>query len=262
MKRNTKQTTKQQYNRNGAVLHESDSIVVIATGLTTKSANEKTGDMVQIWILPRTISPLDAVRTGNDDVVCGNCKHMGEMVMLSDGSMKRVNRRCYVDVGKAPQGIWKAYTNNRYRRVTEADYGKLFTGRKVRFGAYGDPAFMPLAIVEAIAKVAAGHTGYTHQWLDAAHHGLSAYVMASVDGNEVAPQGWRYFRVRAPQDLAILPNEIRCPASAEAGKRTTCTDCRLCDGSKGESDRRKSIVILDHSAIRNSNPLFQITAAA
>lgn len=257
-----KPTTKQKLNRNGVVLHEGTDTVVIATGLTTKSANDKTGDMVQVWILHRNISPLAAVRTGRDNRICGDCKHRGVRRMLANGRYKVIGRRCYVQVDKAPSGIWKCYRRNGYRKADVSEYSSLFAGRKVRFGAYGDPAYMPLAIVEAIAAVAAGWTGYTHQWLDAAHHGLSSYVMASVDGDETAPEGWRYFRCRSASDLAMLPGEIRCPASSEGGKRTTCTDCRLCDGSKGETDRRKSIVILDHSAIKNSQPLFQIIAAA
>ena len=49
----------------GFVLHEGESpfdgrlIVSIAT---LHSSNRKTGDMVQVWILPKDINPLDAVK--------------------------------------------------------------------------------------------------------------------------------------------------------------------------------------------------------
>ena len=64
----------------GYVLHEGPSpfdgqpIVSIAT---LHSSNRKTGDMVQTWILPRDLHPLDAVKTGQDSCICGNCPHRG-----------------------------------------------------------------------------------------------------------------------------------------------------------------------------------------
>ena len=49
-------------------------IVAVAT---LKSANSKTGDMVQTWILREDISPLDAIGSGEDASICGNCAHRG-----------------------------------------------------------------------------------------------------------------------------------------------------------------------------------------
>ena len=66
-------------NRNGLVLWEGPSaltgapIVVIATGLKRKSANAKIGaDTVQVWYLPRDVAPNVAVKTGDDEAVCGD----------------------------------------------------------------------------------------------------------------------------------------------------------------------------------------------
>ena len=56
-------------NATGFVLYSGKSmidkqpIVVIAT---LHSANEKTGDMVQVWILPRQTSPLSALKNNNN----------------------------------------------------------------------------------------------------------------------------------------------------------------------------------------------------
>ena len=44
----------------GYVLHEGDDFFVVATMKTT---NRKTGDMVQIWILLRDVSPVEGVKT-------------------------------------------------------------------------------------------------------------------------------------------------------------------------------------------------------
>jgi len=254
------------YNDNGVILYEDSLRVVIATGLETASANVKTGDMVQVWILHRTLSPLGAIRTGRDNVICGSCPHRGHRKLRANGRYGIVGRRCYVEVDKAPSGIWKAYRRGRYRHATSEQYASLFSGRYVRFGAYGEPVLIPLSIVAAIVAVAKGWTGYTHMWLDSAYRDYRQYFMASVDSDSesltATAQGWRYFRVRATHDLAVFSNEIRCPASAEGGNVTTCDHCRLCSGSTGANDPRKSITIIDHSRIAKSQPLISITPLA
>lgn len=49
----------------GYVLAETDDVAIIAT---LHSENVKTGDMVQIWILCRNESPVEAVRNSNRGV--------------------------------------------------------------------------------------------------------------------------------------------------------------------------------------------------
>lgn len=58
---------------NGYILVETADKVVIATGFERSSENPKTGNMIQVWILARHVSPSDAVRTGLDAIVCGDC---------------------------------------------------------------------------------------------------------------------------------------------------------------------------------------------
>ena len=48
-------------------------IVAIITGLVTPSTNTKTGPMAQLWILDATTEPHVAVKTGEDESVCGDC---------------------------------------------------------------------------------------------------------------------------------------------------------------------------------------------
>ena len=244
---------KSQYNDNGIVLQESGDIAVIATGIKSSSSNSKTGGMVQIYILHRYLHPIEASRTGADKRICGDCIHRGTIV---DG--KLINRRCYVNLGKAPKDIWNCYQRGRYRRVKSAsEVRQIFSGGLVRLGAYGDPAYMRLSLIRAICSVARGWTAYSHQWR--VRPDLRPFVMASCDSpaDVIAAQadGWRTFRVSAYGDDSKLTGEIACPASAEAGKRTTCNKCRLCDGARPD-DTRKSIVIQDHSAIKTR--LYQI----
>ena len=243
---------KSQYNQNGVVLQESGDVVVIATGIKSRSSNTKTGGMIQIYILHRHLHPIEASRTGADKRICGDCIHRGTIV---DG--KLINRRCYVQIDKAPSSIFRAYQRGRYRKVSIAEARQILRDRLVRLGAYGDPAYMRLSLIRAICSVARGWTAYSHQWR--LRPDLREFVMASCDSpsDVIAAQadGWRTFRVSAYGDDSKLTGEIACPASAEAGKRTTCNKCRLCDGARPD-DTRKSIVIQDHSTIKTR--LYQI----
>jgi len=241
-----------KHNKNSVILHEGEDIVVIAAGLKTSSQNTKTGGMLQVYILMRDLSPIAAVNTGADVAICGACIHRGVIV---DG--KVTARRCYVNLGQGPRSVWSAYTRGRYRHAGIEEYSALFGGRAIRLGAYGDPAFVPQNIIAELTRVALFHTGYTHQWKSNAW--LKAYVMASCDSQsdaiEAQADGWRTFRVSRKGDATKLQREISCPASKEAGKRTTCAQCGLCDGTRGILDPRANIVIQDHSVIARTRPM-------
>ncbi len=232
----------------GYLLHETATYIVIAT---MESENPKTGNMVQVWILPRDVSPVQAVKDGSDDIICFDCKHRGE-----NGK----NRTCYVRVPNAPNGVWKAYQRGRYPMLAIEDYKYTFRGRKIRFGAYGEPVLIPLPIFRELAVQSDGWTGYTHQWRNTEYLPYSAYIMASVDSpaeyDAAKRLGWRTFRVRGANQ-PLTSAEITCPASDEAGKRTTCADCRLCSGSYA-NDPRKDIAILAHGI--NASKFIQIGA--
>jgi hypothetical protein len=49
-----------------------------------------------------------------------------------------------------------------------------------------------------------------------------------------------------------MSGEITCPASDEAGKRTDCNSCGLCNGVAREHDARKSIAINVHGIGKSS----------
>jgi len=201
-------------------------IIVIAT---LKSANVKVGNLVQTWILREDMHPGDALHSGDDSSICGNCKHRGP----GDGS----SRSCYVNVYQAPVGVWRAYRRGIYPDV-QADLDRTslvtFSERKVRLGAYGDPAAVPYEVWEQILKYTVGHTGYTHQWKTCDQR-FKNICMASVDTEEEMAEarslGWRTFRVR-DSDESVLDNEFQCPASEEQGKRKTCETCMACSGLK------------------------------
>lgn len=200
-------------------------IVAIAT---LKSKNSKTGDMIQTWILREDISPLDAIGSGADKSICGNCAHRGR---------KGKKRTCYVDVGKAPQGVWNAFHRGQYIDLSDDPelIAYLVAGRIVRMGAYGDPAMVPVKQWRMLLAGSAGRTGYTHAWRRVWAQALKPYVMASADS--VAEQdiaratGWRTFRVRTESE-PLQANEFACPASPEGGQRKQCITCKACDGGR------------------------------
>lgn len=205
---------------NGYVIHEDSLRIIIATGFSTPSDNRKTGDMVQIWILVKSVDPVEAIRTGLDRLICGNCVHRG-----INGS----GRSCYVNVGQAPLGIWRAWKAGKYPTLQFMD---IFSGRRVRFGAYGDPTWIPLPLALAIAGVASGHTGYTHQWRKPSLQGWKQILMASVDSVAelviARSMGWSTFRVTPDLDHHTV--ESLC-ASDRSG--TPCADCLACAGVRG-----------------------------
>jgi hypothetical protein len=216
-------------------------IVVVATGFASGSANAKTGaGLIQTWILRDDVSPIEAVNSGADASICGDCQHRGR---LEHG--RNVARSCYVTVFQAPNNIWKTVQRGSYS--VAANLSALFKGRKIRFGAYGDPAAVPLGVLSAMADQATGWTGYTHQWERFPE--LAPYCMASCDSpSERAAArvlGFRTFRVSL-EPGAMDKLEVVCPASAEAGHKTTCDACMACGGTSARA--RADIVIAVHGA--------------
>ena len=63
-------------------LDEKTEIVCIATCVGNMSQNPKTGDMMQVFYMPVDQNPWEAVKTGLDFSVCGNCQHR----KLKDGT--------------------------------------------------------------------------------------------------------------------------------------------------------------------------------
>lgn len=224
-------------------------IVVVAT--FTKS-NRKTGGMLQTYILTddgRT--PIEAIRTGADVSICGDCPHRG------DGQTYG-SRSCYVNVAQGVTVVWKGVQRGTYGPgpVGADDMVALGRGRMVRLGTYGDPAAVPASIWHCLLRESAGHTGYTHQWrMPMMQRGYAAgdlfrsFVMASADSEQDARDaqdaGWRTFRVRTA-DEPLMPREFACPASDEAGHKVQCADCRACGGADG---RKGSPAIIAHGAL-------------
>lgn len=233
----------------GYIIYEGPSeldgkpIVAIAT---YSSKNRKTGPMVQTWILRADIDPVEAVSTGQDISICGDCPHRGTVVKIKD-KWKSKDRTCYVKHFQAPLAIWRAYKRGAYRQVGDNKRTrKKLMGMGLRYGSYGEPTAVPLEAWGLLDSLCTGkaRTGYTHQW--AVFPWWRSRLMASVesvaDATIAHKLGWRTFRL----GLSKQPGEMTCPASEEEGKRLTCVECKACNGSKGPNDQRVSVVIAPH----------------
>jgi hypothetical protein len=209
----------------GFILYEGASaldgapIVVIAT---MRTDNPKTGSMVQTWIMRSDLNPIEASKQGLDYSVCGSC------------ALRHFNGgACYVNIGQAPLSIYRAYKRGNYTPFDASEHGHLIAKRKVRLGAYGDPAAVPFEVFEEFAKLSRGHTGYTHQ---ANHRNFdSRYLelcMVSADTLKGAQKAHalsaRTFRVIA-SDAPAPTSEIECLSESEG---LSCIECGLCDGKR------------------------------
>lgn len=217
------------------------------------STNGKTGNMAQTYILADNgLSPMENSRSGADYSICGNCKHRGTPTPNRTNGVAS-NRSCYVMLHHGPLQVHKGLQRGIYSSAeTQQARRALGKGAEIRLGTYGDPAAVPSHIWRDLLKHSNSHTGYTHQSETLGDANMSRY-MVSADTLEQAKQahkeGKRTFRVisvaewQAKNKGALLGSEVLCPASEEAGKCTTCQQCKLC---QGQTIKAKSIAIVAH----------------
>ena len=205
--------------------------------LTRGSANRKTGDMAQLFIVRDDKAPHLAQKDGTDASVCGDCPFRP----ANGGG-------CYVVTIQGPRAMFKASEG----RAVDLEGARAFlaaraieSGKRavLRLGAYGDPAAVPEHILRTLVAAVDGRaTGYTHQWRRPEFAFLREMCMASVESQRdtlVAwNRGWRTFRV-TPNDATVLPKEIVC---VNESRGVSCEDCGLCFGGLAA----KSITIPAH----------------
>ena len=197
-------------NLNGRICYEGPSsidgkpVMMIMTGFKRRSQNDKTGGgLLQTWILRSDIPPSEAVKTGEDKSICGDCRHRGTWIIVN--SVWKFINTCYVKVYHAPRAVFECYKNGKgYRKLSKSD----------------------------LSNEAMDTLGYCHQWRTCDQR-FRDICMASVDTIEeqieAQKMGWRTFRVRTAES-ELLPLENMCPASHEAGRRIQCDTCKACSG--------------------------------
>jgi hypothetical protein len=221
----------------GPSLIDGAPIVVIAT---YSEKNKKTGLMVQTYILRADINPLEASKTGADASICGDCRHRG--TPTTDPARKQAkDRTCYVNLGQGVLITYRAFQRDVYPDAQTRDARRAIgRGRMVRVGTYGDPGAVPPEVWDDLLCDAQGWTAYTHRtgW-------RPELAMQSADSLEQARALWqigaRTFRVIWKGEQIDATREVLCPASKEAGRRTTCAACKLCAGTATRSPRSVAI---------------------
>ena len=230
----------------GPSLLDGKPIVAI---VTFGSNNTKTGNMPQIWIIRSDIHPVDALKTGEDVSICGNCIHRPKE--LGDNALKEKSRSCYVNT-MSMSAIYKKYKKGGYKKPGLDQIAKKLNKQNVRLGAYGDPCAVPIEVWDTILKNCKS-TGYTHQWRTC-DKGYQKYCMASCDNSIdvtlATSEGWRVFYVQNTNDYSNIHRQVnniklaQCPASREMNKVTTCFACMNCSGLR--SGLKSNITIAIH----------------
>jgi hypothetical protein len=213
----------------GASQLTGEPIVMLLTGLENPSSNLKTGQMVQAVVLDGSLKPTEAIKSGSDANVCGDCP-------LRRGI-------CYLNLIPF-NGVYKAYAEGRTPHITQEVLERAKAKQKrLRITAYGDPSAVPFEVWKNLLQYFTHWTGYSHQWrsLDSR---WSKFLMASCETEEdvvkAARLGWSTFRVRTPES-PMMTNEIQCPNVADP--TIQCSNCRLCSGTRGERTRHISIEV-------------------
>ena len=214
----------------GVSMIDGGPIVMIVTGLAGKSQNRKTGDMVQTWILRSDLDPIAAMKLDLDRSICGDCPLRGYQNVEAG---KRENRACYVNVGQAPNAVYKKFARGGYPVMDALEVAELIDGRGIRLGSYGDPSLVPLQILRDLVSTSKVRTGYTHQWRNV-EAGYRELLMASADTvddrRDARLAGWRSFAV-LPAKAARPERAVECAATREVNP-LTCFECGMCSGVK------------------------------
>lgn len=193
-----------------SALDNETPIVVLAT---LRSANEKTGDMTQFYILvDGDLPPSQVKKLGFDAGICGDCP---------------AKKHCYVVLIHGPDAVFRAYKTGR---CLPFDLNWL-SGRGARIGAYGDPAAVPEFVWQSVKDHARFITGYSHFWNK--FQWLNKFVQASVESFDFAEKaqamGFKTFRT-VSSTAELTEDEVICPN--HINKYVQCRDCKLCNGQK------------------------------
>ena len=230
----------------GAILYQGPSvldgkpIVVIAVW---SSANRKTGDMLQTYILRSDIDPREANKYGEDESICGQCRHRGTPTFDPTKALAE-GRTCYVNMGQGVLIVYNGFRAGKYPDYTNPVSRRALGFRaKVRIGTYGDGAAAPSYVWDELLSEADGHTAYSHNGGDPQRYMVSADTLTQA---KVAwASKYRTFRVVRSVEEIDRKHEVLCPASKEAGYKATCATCLLCGGT---SVQAKSIAIPVHGS--------------
>ena len=213
-----------------SLLDNETPIMVVMSGYNKDSKNEKTGPLVQLYILPIDILPKDAYQSGSKSV-CGDCKYNG-------------NNGCYVRWSHL-KSLWNSA--RKQNPVSMRIAKELIKGLRVRVGAAGDPAAIPFSFWNSLLSGCENHTGYTHQWDKDEFSSLSSLFVASTDSKDETrranEKGWSTFEVIDNEEPSA--SSILCLATdTTKTKNGLPFDCASCMGCNGKGKQKNWYVKL------------------
>ena len=237
----------------GPSVLDGEPIVVVAI---PKSGNSKTDSMLQTFIMRSDVPPLEALKSGDDYSVCGDC-------------LARPSNQgwCYVNVAQSVNMVYKSLTQapiirkgidtgNTYKPYCDISDNwlaitALGTDKDNRLGTYGDPAAVPLDVWHYLNACAHGWNGYTHQWRTCSP-AYAKYCMASIDKPcdtlTAEMMGYRCFIAHVegedkPTDTAH--KVATCPADKQVHGEAlaSCKSCLGCGGTAGRGSTHRSITV-------------------
>lgn len=246
--------------------HDGVKIVAIVTGLVRRSENEKTGPMSQLYILLADVHPMDAMRSGQDESICGLCSHRGKIIedfqrekigfplREAEGSSAAPERSCYVDPRNITS-VWNSYKKGLYKTLPRKKWKEVLERSPfpIRLGSYGDPAMLPIRVLEDIVEAKPEYTGYTALWELDRVQPYKAYLQASVANiqklYEAMALGWSTYRAAVSTEPPI-ESEIICPYEPEHWENKGYTDidesmlwkcdhCLICGGTEGIRQKKR-----------------------
>lgn len=250
-----------------SMLNPSEQVMGIVQLVASQAS--KTEGMLQSWVFPSAIkTAVDAweyrkkqpspckimLDKGMDRACCHNCDLRGK---ISGGSGE-----CYCHGQVLMFGanmMLKAMSRNGWPTISmELLEAELMTARMrgdlMRNTAYGEPMCLPDQYL--LPLVTMPGTGYTHAWDEIPMERAwiyQRYMMASVRPEKEAAateMGWRCFVMQEPDQYSInKETQAPCPASAEAGRKSSCGSCKACSGKQGS--HWKNMVIINHSRENN-----------
>ena len=207
----------------------------VLLGFTAGSVNEKTGNLMQVFILHPDLDPVKASQAGEEERICGSCPLRHSL-----------GGACYVTIFQGPLSLYNGWVRTGKRIDDPIDVLELAAGKKIRWGAYGDPAHIPAWLAAEVMAASSGWTAYTHMWRNKEVAATwKGKAMASCDTatqlRTAEAQGWAGF-VATPEKLHGV---MQC---LNESKGTQCIDCMRCNGAHG------SVSINPHGARMNSHP--------
>jgi len=107
-------------------------IVVIINRTDESSDNSKTGALVQSFIIRSDIAPVEALKTGDDESVCGDCKHRPSLIARAVAEGLKPEAPCYVNVGRSVRSVYDAYKRGRYVKAPLETIALALAGKNLR----------------------------------------------------------------------------------------------------------------------------------